>query len=249
MRLTQTVNLIWDAVLSLTYPQRCALCGLSVESRTLGLTCETCWRQTRIFNRSELTCWKCGCPATGILPASDHSQVKCRRCEHQSFTAARACGAYEGALRESVLRLKHQPYLPRRLATLLATIGSAAPLNRSTRIIPVPLHPVRERARGFNQASTIGTVVSKSLNLPLDEVSLIRTEWSEQYRAGLDAKGRAQTVADAFEVRHPGLIAGEDILLVDDVFTTGATASSCAEVLIAAGARNVFVLTIARPVW
>jgi predicted amidophosphoribosyltransferase len=62
----------------------------------------------------------------------------------------------------------------------------------------------------------------------------------------LDAKGRHDTVAGAFEVRHPKLVENEDILLVDDVFTTGATVSACAEVLNTAGARNVFILTVAR---
>jgi predicted amidophosphoribosyltransferase len=80
----------------------------------------------------------------------------------------------------------------------------------------------------------------------LDEVSLVRVSSSEKYRAGLDAKGRRDTVAGAFEVRHPRLIAKQDILLVDDVFTTGATVSACAEALITAGAKNVFVLTISR---
>ena len=82
--------------------------------------------------------------------------------------------------------------------------------------------------------------------MPLDEVSLVRVSSSEKYRSGLDAKGRRDTVAGAFEVRHPRLIANEDVLLVDDVFTTGATASTCAETLVAAGAKSVFVLTISR---
>jgi len=85
--------------------------------------------------------------------------------------------------------------------------------------------------------------------LPVDEVSLMRTAHSDRYRAGLDAKGRQATVENAFAVRYPRLVTGESILLVDDVFTTGATVSSCAEVLIAAGASDVFVLTIARPSW
>jgi predicted amidophosphoribosyltransferase len=63
----------------------------------------------------------------------------------------------------------------------------------------------------------------------------------------MDAKGRRETVASAFRVTYPALIAGERVLLVDDVFTTGATVSSCAETLLAAGAAQVFVLTIARP--
>lgn len=81
--------------------------------------------------------------------------------------------------------------------------------------------------------------------MPLDEVSLVRVSASEKYRAGLDAKGRRDTVAGAFAVHHPRLVENEDILLVDDVFTTGATVSACAEALVSAGA-TVFVLTIAR---
>ena len=74
----------------------------------------------------------------------------------------------------------------------------------------------------------------------------MRVSSTEKYRAGLDAKGRHDTVAGAFEVRHPRLVSNEDILLVDDVFTTGATVSACAEALTGAGARKVFVLTISR---
>jgi len=180
-------------------------------------------------------CWKCGTPG----PA-------CGRCEALAFTAARATGTYEGALRESVLLLKRRPYVPQHVESLLAATVKREPLNSSTRVIPVPLHPKRLRTRGFNQASIVGQVVSKALNLPLDEVSLVRTSTTEKYRAGLDAKGRRDTVAGAFHVANPRLVAGEDILLVDDVFTTGATISACAEVLISSGARNVFVLTIAR---
>jgi predicted amidophosphoribosyltransferase len=102
------------------------------------------------------------------------------------------------------------------------------------------------RSRGFNQAAIVAQALSKSLRLPLDEVSLTRVSASEKYRAGLDAKGRLETVSGAFEVLHPRLVRNEEVLLVDDVFTTGATVSSCAQALLAAGAKSVFVLTIAR---
>jgi len=172
--------------------------------------------------------------------------VRCRRCEAQAFTAARAIGPYEGSLRESVLQLKRQPHISQHLETLLLVAARREPLNVSTRIIPVPLHPRRLRSRGFNQALILAQALSKGLGLPLDEVSLIRVSSTEKYRAGLDAKGRHDTVAGAFEVRHPRLVSNENILLVDDVFTTGATVLTCAEALTKAGARNVFVLTIAR---
>jgi predicted amidophosphoribosyltransferase len=93
----------------------------------------------------------------------------------------------------------------------------------------------------------IARALSLGLALPVDEEVLVRSVASDKYRAGLDAKGRLDTVADAFNVHVPRRIEGEEILLVDDVFTTGATASSCARVLRSAGANSVFVLTIARP--
>jgi predicted amidophosphoribosyltransferase len=81
----------------------------------------------------------------------------------------------------------------------------------------------------------------------LDEINLVRAHHTNRHRAGMDAKGRRETVDNAFRVPYPALISGERVLLVDDVFTTGATASSCARTLLAAGAAEVFVLTIARP--
>jgi ComF family protein len=153
---------------------------------------------------------------------------------------------YENALRASVLESKRRPHLSSVLINLLLGAAQREPLNKATRIIPVPLHDKRAQERGFNQASIIAEALSKSLKLPLDETSLTRTRGSEKYRAGLDPKGRRDTVTGAFRVRYPRLIGEESILLVDDVFTTGATVNACAEALIKANARAVFVLTIAR---
>ena len=240
------LTLFYDALLTLAYPQACAICGGSVEQRRFGVACEGCWKSTRMFRDADTLCWKCGVPAMVDVSDGVRDEVRCRRCDSQSFTAARAVGLYEGVLRESVLFLKRQPHVSQHLETLVVAAARREPLNVSTKIIPVPLHTKRMRTRGFNQASIVAQVISKSLRLPLDEVSLLRVSSSEKYRAGLDARGRHDTVAGAFEVRHPKLVENEDILLVDDVFTTGATVSACSEALLAAGARNVFVFTIAR---
>jgi len=236
MNLTRAGDLIYDAVLTIVYPQVCVICGRSVEQRRFGVACETCWKGTRIFTDEERICLKCGAP----------DQERCSRCEELVFTAARAAGIYEGALRESVLLLKRQPYVPRQVESLLTDVVQREPLSLSTRVVPVPLHPTRLKTRGFNQASVIGQTVSKVLKLPHDEASLVRVSTTEKYRAGMDTKGRRDTVAGAFRVAHPRIVAGENILLVDDVFTTGATISACSETLVAAGAENVFVLTVAR---
>jgi ComF family protein len=240
--------MLYDALLTLAYPQTCALCGGSVERRKFGVACEGCWKTTRIFTGTETLCWKCGVPAPAEVSNAVRDQVRCRRCDSQSFTVARAAGLYEGALREAVLLLKRQPHLSEHVETLLAAAAVRQPLNVSTRIVPVPLHRERVRTRGFNQASIIAHSLSRSLGLPVDEETLLRVSASDKYRAGLDAKGRHETVAGAFAVRHPRLVQNEDILLVDDVFTTGATVSACAGALLGAGAGNVRVLTVARAI-
>jgi ComF family protein len=142
--------------------------------------------------------------------------------------------------------LKRQPYVPKHVQGLLAARVMCEPLSSSTRVVPVPLHPKRLKSRGFNQAVIVAEVVSKALKLPLDDVSLVRVSSTEKYRAGLDRKGRRDTVDGAFTVSHPRLVEGENILLIDDVFTTGATVSACAEALMTDGATSVNVLTVAR---
>ena len=246
MILTHAARLVGDAIVALIYPQPCAICDRSVEARRFGVACEACWQATRIFDGSETMCWKCSLPFPVELSPEFRELISCGRCDSQSFTIARATGLYEGALRESVLWLKREPHLPSHLEVLLLAAALREPLNSSTRIIPVPLHEKRRRARGFNQASVLAQSLAKRLRLPVDESNLVRVRESEKYRAGLDRKGRRDTVAKSFEVRHPRLVQDENILLVDDVLTTGATVSACAETLISAGAKSVCVLTIAR---
>jgi ComF family protein len=246
MLLTRASSFCYDSLLALVYPQACAVCGGSVESHALGAACANCWRHTRMFSGVETICWKCGQPSLGTVSAEKREAVRCRRCDHDAFTAARACGIYEGALRASILLLKREPHICRKLRDQLVNAQQQFPLNRATRIIPVPLHAEREQARGFNQATLIGRELSRATSLPLDEISLVRDKHVKRHRAGMDAKGRRETVADAFRVTHPALVAGERVLLVDDVFTTGATVSACAQTLQNAGASEVLVLTIAR---
>ncbi len=247
MLLTRAANLGYDALLAVVFPRACAVCGDSVESRALGVACAKCWQQTRILSADTL-CWKCGQPSIGTVADEKREAVRCHRCDDASFTAARACGIYEGALRASVLSLKREAHVCQRLREELVRTQQRYPLNQATQIIPVPLHAEREQERGFNQAVLIGSELSRATALPLNVVSLARDKHTNRHRAGMDAKGRRDTVAGAFRVTHPALVAGERLLLVDDVFTTGATVSSCASVLLEAGASEVYVLTLARPV-
>jgi ComF family protein len=247
MSLTVTLNRLCDAALALAYPEACAACDVrGVEARGDWPACAACWAATRLFAGGETLCWKCGAPAGGEVPEETRPEVRCRRCDAESFTAARACGLYEGALRAAVLGLKRAPYVPARLARMLREAAARAPLDVATVAVPVPLHPSRERERGFNQAALLARALTKGTGLRLDEWSLTRVGHGGRHRAGMDARARRESVEDSFDVVRPRLVTGERVLLVDDVFTTGATASACAKVLHAAGAREVFVLTAAR---
>lgn len=245
--LTRTIGGLCDAALALVYPLRCEACGTaSVESRADAPACAACWGATPIFSGDETVCWKCGAPAHAAVSAERREGVRCRRCDAEHFTAARSVGIYEGALRASVLGLKREPHVAPRLAELLYECQRRPPLDAATRVVPVPLHTERERERGFNQAAVLARAVASRSRLPLDEWSVARTVHTARHRAGMDARARRETVDEAFEVVRPRLVAGERVLLVDDVLTTGATVSACARALKDAGALEVFVLTVAR---
>jgi ComF family protein len=248
MSFVSKTSALYDATLALVFPQACAVCGASVEERAYGVACAACWQKTRILSEEDFICWKCGVPAPGVVPEEQRREVRCRRCEAEHFTAARACGAYVGALRASVLALKREPHVAARLAQILFEAGQREPLKSATRIVPVPLHPERQRERGFNQAAILGRALARLAGLPFDEWSVIRTTHTTRHRTGMDARARRESVEGAFEVRHPRLVENERLLLIDDVYTTGATVSSCAGALKQAGAQEVFVLTVARPI-
>jgi ComF family protein len=244
--LSNLTSQAFDAALALVYPQPCAVCGGSVESRHDGVACSRCWDSAPLFRGDETLCWKCGAPSLAKVIDEQRETVRCGRCDDDSITNARACGFYEGALRATILELKRRPHVTRRVAQLMFETQQREPLADADVIIPVPLHSARERERGFNQALVLAQALTRFSHLPLDEHSLARQTQTKMHRAGMDAKARHQSLTDAFTVRHPKLIEGKRVLLIDDVFTTGATASACAAELKTAGVDKVFVLTLAR---
>lgn len=232
-----------DSVLSVIFPQECTLCRDEVGSSNDGTVCSDCWDITRIFTGNETLCSKCG---AFLFETSSHQPVFCGKCQEHSYDRAFSAGVYETALAASILRLKRTPHIPRRIKRLLSMTADRAAVDPRTLVIPVPLSARRLRERGFNQAAIIARIVAKDRRLAVDEASLVRTVHTPMHRAGMDRKARAATVKKAFEVVRPHIIEGRDILLVDDIFTSGATVSTCGTVLKEKGAATVFVLTIAH---
>jgi ComF family protein len=144
------------------------------------------------------------------------------------------------------LKYGHQGYWSRVLQRWLLE-GVDPLLNHSDAdvVLPVPLHPVRERERGFNQAWLLADALARSWRIPTHRRALIRVRQTET-QTHLDREERMANLRGAFAVRRPDAVAGRRVLLMDDVLTTGSTASECARILREAGARSVLVLTLAR---
>jgi len=236
---------IQNSLLSLIYPQECRVCGLQVESHNDGVACRECWAATRFFDGGEMLCDKCG---AFFGDTAAPAPVFCRKCDDHYYDKATAGGIYEKALAAAIVNLKSVPAMPYRLSTIIAVATRSKAFGGIDLLVPIPLSRRRRLERGFNQAEIIANVISRSTAIPVDTHSLARKLHTPIHRIGMDQKARELTVKNAFEVLRPKLIYGKDILLVDDVLTSGATASACAKVLTKNGAGKVNVFTLARAV-
>lgn len=234
---------IFDPLLTLVYPQVCHVCGSSVEISANGVACRLCWEKSVIFSGAETLCARCG---AFLRPESTGFQTFCRRCDEHFYDSATAVGVYAHALAASVLHLKREAFVAEHLRKILFARFQNSDLQNTTLIVPVPLSKKRLLERGFNQAAVLSRVLAAKSGIKSDEQSLVRNLHTPMHRVGMDGKARAASVENAFEVKRPKLIEGESILLIDDVYTSGATVSNCAKTLKESGAKQVRVFTLAR---
>ncbi len=168
----------------------------------------------------------------------------CEDCKNVDFgfESARAPLRYEGVGKEIVHTLKYQGYtrVVDRLMTPLMLEVLQGPGSFDT-VVPVPLHRARLRRRGFNQSEIMAASIAKRLNASVSDTLEVVRKTRDQVE--LSRTGRRENVRDAFRAR--GRVSG-NVLLIDDVFTTGATMSECAEVLTRAGAREVHAMSLCR---
>jgi ComF family protein len=230
-----------DPLVSVLYPQECHVCGEAVESIYDGIACGECWEAATIFHGGETLCAKCG-----ALPAG--AEELCRQCSEAAFDHAIAAGIYEGALAATILYLKRVDHLPKRAQSIFENRIKNLEFADETIILPVPLSKQRKFERGFNQAEILASIVSRVTGFPVYSTCLVRRSHAGIYRAAMDRSEREMTVENAFEARAPRLIEGREVVLVDDVLTSGATASACARALKKSGARHIIVVTLARAV-
>ena len=217
------------ALADLFYPQRCVGCG----RRASDVLCRGCFEGLPRIEGP--LCRRCGMPTA-------FEAFVCEECKNVdfSFETARAPLRYEGVGKEIVHALKYRGYA-RVVEKLMAPLMEGVVEGRFDLVVPVPLHRSRLRRRGFNQAELMARGVAKKINAPVsDKLEVVRRTRDQ---VELSAAGRRENVRGAFRARGP---IGGRVLLVDDVFTTGATLSACAEALARAGAREVHALSLCR---
>ena len=221
-----------DAILNLLFPVSCVLCGSQVLERCWGAACSACWAKLEPLKPP--FCPMCGLPGAAI-------EGPCGACRlgEQAFDFARSALLFNDEVREIIHHLKYSDRvsLAGPLGALLNECFEREAYQASV-VIPVPLHGSRERQRGFNQAE----LLAASLNRRIDTRILRRTKKTPS-QTGLSRARRARNLAGAFEVRGN---VPHCALVVDDVYTTGATLNEIARTLKRAGAERVEVLTVAR---
>ncbi|WP_255325692.1 MULTISPECIES: ComF family protein [unclassified Thioalkalivibrio] len=219
------------------YPDHCGLCLAPLPEG--GAICPACRKD---LVRVEVPCPGCAAP----LPAT----VACPACQRRppAVDALRAPWAYAWPLDRVLLAYKRSGHA--RAERILVDLAAQAARERRdastplpTRVVPVPLHPSRLRERGFNQCEPLAQRVSEELGLPLDTGCVLRVRATPSQQT-LSGPQRRRNLRDAFAVKMA--LAGERVLLVDDVVTTGATLDALARALRAAGAASVEGLALAR---
>jgi len=190
-------------------------------------------------------CRKCGRPLRLKVEDDD----TCRQCsEHQYyFSKARAVGLYEGALREylSELKYRYRPDLGEALGRLLVEwVRLDREYQKNDLIVPIPIHRQKLELRGYNQAELLANPLQRYLGIKLRSDIIVRDKLTESQNS-LSKDKRFSNIAGAFRVVNTQGLSGASVLLVDDILTTGATASEAARLLLRAGALKVKVLTLA----
>ncbi len=226
------------------FPPLCLACSEVISGKAHEVFCPDCLRQITFITGSR-------CPVCGIVfpdsPAEDHL---CGNCLERKpwFSSARAAVAYDGIILDAIHRFKYGRDITTgsALSTFLAGFKfEDMDFHLFDAIIPVPLHIKRLRERGFNQSLILSRALGKKHHLRVD-FSLLKRCKLTLTQTGLDKNDRAKNISGAFVAGPKVKIQGKNLILVDDVYTTGSTVNECAKTLIRSGASKVAVLTLAR---
>lgn len=230
------------AFASLVYPPACVVCSATVEPNEY--LCDAC--DDKITRIVPPFCARCSEPFDGAITNEFH----CANCAQREIFFEAAVAAYRsrGIVRKVLLDFKYGRQIHLRHLVgrwLVAALNDSRLRDRTFDIIiPVPLHPARERERGFNQAQLLAHILGAHMSIkPMSILQRVRFTTTQ---TAFDRAERMENLRDAFRLRRGADVRGLRVLLVDDVLTTGSTLSECARVLKEAGAQSIFAATAAR---
>lgn len=233
---------VFNIVTGFFYPPLCVKCSATLLGARAFFLCPECTEEIDYINTG--ACKLCGA-ASGA--GATHNKG-CARCKSGVINFTRAVGVakYHSPVRDLIHDFKF--YGNRRLAKTFAQMMTnrikELGIDRGIDyVLPVPLHPTREKWRGYNQAALLGKYIAREIKSPFSSKKIFRVRKTES-QALLTNNQRLLNLSGAFKAE--GIVEGAKILLIDDVLTTGATASECAKALRDAGASRVYVAVFAR---
>ena len=234
-------------VLDIIFPSSCSFCKSPLGDSSIPYFCSSCWTDFALL--AGPVCPRCGRLFGSPEALSHNPEFECGACRKDPprFDQSLSIGYFEGPLREAIHQFKYRPCrsLGRPLGDWMAR--NVRVIQDIDLIMPVPLHVRRLRHRGFNQALLLADRMSRTHTIQLSYDNLIRSRPTRP-QVELTGEERVQNVAGAFSLKRPADVASKRIVLVDDVFTTGATMNECASVLKDSGAARVYAFTLARAV-
>ena len=243
--ITITKSSHWRFLLHLILPARCRTCRRDLRDEANPFFCRDCWETVSRIDGP--CCPRCGKPFASAAALSHSPGHLCGDCRERlpHFDQAVAAGWYEGVLAEAIHLFKYRgkTLLARPLGDLL--LAEIKRFPKADVLVPVPLHPSRLREREFNQALLLCDYVGAESGHPVVPDALERVRVTPP-QIGLSHEDRRRNVRKAIVPKRPERFEGKRLVLIDDVFTTGATVNECARALKRGGAESVFVLTVAR---
>jgi len=235
MRLSHFSLSIIPDLLNFIFPSACPACSKPTDSLSHAPFCRQCWQSIGPYTGPS-------CRICGVHLVSVHAD-RCQHCleDPPAFTQALSFTHYEGLIAAAIHHFKFLGI--RRLSRPLSEFLLFYDTEGIDAVVPVPLSPASLKSRGFNQALLLSHHLSEQKKIQL-LMDVLRKIVDTPPQVGLSAKERAANVKKAFACR--GTVTGMNVLLIDDVMTTGATVNACSKQLLLAGAKSVFVLTLAR---
>ena len=230
-RLMRLAHSFYFSILDFIYPPHCLICQTSLEPET-RFVCKTCWSEFKVLPQP-------------LLPVS---QLDILHDQAAHFVQSLAIYFYSDQIQYLIHTMKYKN-MPGICVLFGNALGHLIREHHFLRdidlILPVPLHPIRYRERGFNQAELLARQIGGLNNVPVDGKVLKRLRYTDQ-QAKFSKQERARNVCGAFGIAHQSVVENKHIAVVDDVLTTGSTMNECAKILKQSGAKHITTITIVR---